>query len=226
MNTTTKSTQHYYTEICLTDKLTFTVNKTRSSLTRTTQAQETRSSQPESNTYSNVLDSNINMTNPQDHTHQPTKTLMTNEEYYFILRYIQSTYPKALPKDSNQVPLAVGIDKQLLSKDDLPAAKIKIGRFLTSYTRSKLYRSQLIAGTTRVDLEGNNKGQVTEEEVNSPQWQELKTANLKKSRHDSLIEKTFEPPLIVQEFLAQYLPDQYESLIDLSILKVEKESFA
>ena len=150
--------------------------------------------------------------------------LLTLEEYSAILKHLQKTYPKCFAP-INPLPLAVGIHKQLLVSEGLPFAKVKIRRFLKRYTTSKEYRRNLIIGSPRVDLQGNQIGLVTEEEVNRDKWREVKREKLKKANHDSLIKKALENPVIAQEFLSEYLPSEYKALIDLSTIKPEKETY-
>lgn len=151
--------------------------------------------------------------------------LLTPEEYLVILKHLQTTYPKCFPAKTTPLPLAVGIHKQLLASEELPFAKVKIRRFLKRYTTSKEYQRNLIIGSPRVDLQGNQIGLVTEEEVNRAKSREIKREKLKKANHDSLIKKALENPVIAQEFLSEYLPDEYKSLIDLSTIKPEKETY-
>ena len=47
----------------------------------------------------------------------------------------------------------------------------------------------------------------------------------KNTPHDSLIKKVMENPIAAQEFLEEYLPESFKSRIDLSTVKIEKESF-
>lgn len=152
------------------------------------------------------------------------KILLTLEEYSAILKHLQKTYPKCFAP-INPLPLAVDIHKQLLVSEGLPFAKVKIRRFLKRYTTSKEYRRNLIIGSPRVDLQGNQIGLVTEEEVNRDKWREVKREKLKKANHDSLIKKALENPVIAQEFLSEYLPSEYKALIDLSTIKPEKETY-
>lgn len=150
--------------------------------------------------------------------------LLTPQEYSSILEHLQTTYPKCFVP-VNPLPLAVGIHKQLLLSTGLPFAKVKIRRFLKRYTRSKEYRRNLIIRSPRIDLQGNQVGVVTEEEVNRDKWREAKVEWRNKINHDSLIKKALENPLIAQEFLSQYLPSEYKALIDLSTIKPKKETY-
>jgi predicted transposase/invertase (TIGR01784 family) len=155
-----------------------------------------------------------------------TEILLTHEEYLAIVEYLQKNYPKCFPaRNTPPLPLALGIHKQLLASEGLPFAKVKIRRFLKRYTRSKEYRRNLIIGSPRVDLQGNQTGTVTEEEVNYAKWKEVKKEKIKSANHDSLIKKALENPLIAEEFLSEYLPDEYKELIDLSTIKPEKETY-
>ena len=152
--------------------------------------------------------------------------LLTPEEYLAILKSLQTTYPKCFTvSNTPPMPLALGIHKQLLASEGLPFAKVKIRRFLKRYTGSKKYRQNLIIGNPRVDLQGNQIGVVTEEEVNRDKWRKEKVERRKKINHDSLIKKALENPVIAQEFLSEYLPSEYKALIDLSTIKPEKETY-
>ncbi len=47
----------------------------------------------------------------------------------------------------------------------------------------------------------------------------------KNTPHDGLIKKVMENPIAAAEFLEEYLPESFKSRIDLSTVKIEKESF-
>lgn len=47
----------------------------------------------------------------------------------------------------------------------------------------------------------------------------------KNTPHDGLIKKVMENPIAAREFLAEYLPESFKTRIDLSTVKIEKESF-
>jgi hypothetical protein len=158
-------------------------------------------------------------------TEKQAKAILTAEDYTQILKYLQKTYPKCFSPSSTPFPLAIGIHNQIFTLKDLPFTKTKIRRFLARYTRSKEYLNNLIIGVPRVNLQGKHAGLVKEEEIDRTKWKEIKAEKLKKVTHDSFIKRAFENPLIAQEFFAEYLPDEYKSLIDLSTLKPEKETF-
>jgi len=44
-------------------------------------------------------------------------------------------------------------------------------------------------------------------------------------KHDELIKKAFENPLVAREFFDEHLPDEVKKLIDINNLKLEKDSF-
>ena len=182
-----------------------------------------------SSSSTNATSSNQDLRNGTAKTDQSTpqvEALLTHEEYLAIVEYLQKTYPKCFSaRDTHPLPLALGIHKQLLASEELPFAKVKIRRFLKRYTRSKEYRKNLIIGSPRVGLQGNQIGVVTEEEINRAKWRESKEGKLKKANHDSLIKKALENPVIAQEFLSEYLPEEYKALIDLSTIKPEKETY-
>ncbi|KJV78123.1 transposase, YhgA-like family protein [Rickettsia rhipicephali str. Ect] len=47
----------------------------------------------------------------------------------------------------------------------------------------------------------------------------------KKLKHDSLVQIIMNDPVTAQEFLEYYLPDDFKSLVDLSKITVEQESY-
>lgn len=47
----------------------------------------------------------------------------------------------------------------------------------------------------------------------------------KKLKHDSLVKIIMNDPVAAQEFLEYYLPDDFKSLVDLSKITVEQESY-
>ena len=52
-----------------------------------------------------------------------------------------------------------------------------------------------------------------------------KEGTKKNTPHDGLIKKVMENPIAAQEFLEEYVPESFKSRIDLSTVKIEKESF-
>jgi len=46
-----------------------------------------------------------------------------------------------------------------------------------------------------------------------------------RTKHDNLFRKALENPIVAQEFFAAHLPPNIKSLVDISSLKIEKESF-
>lgn len=85
------------------------------------------------------------------------------------------TYPKTFSRD-NVRPLKIGIQEDLLADEKVSKGKIK--RALASYVRSPAYYRSLQAGAQRVDLLGEDAGEVTEQEAEHAQ------AMLKKIREE------------------------------------------
>jgi len=52
-----------------------------------------------------------------------------------------------------------------------------------------------------------------------------KTSKTKSTPSDALFKKIMENPVAAREFLEYYLPDDFKELIDLSKIKLEKESY-
>lgn len=156
------------------------------------------------------------------------KTLISDKDYKTILKYLRKSYPECFPVDYNNfVPLAVGIHKQLFDISDLPFSKIQIRRFLARYTRQRAYRSKLIVGRDRIELDGTPNSKVLETEINREEWKKASAARPKveKAHHDLLIKKALENPVVAQEFLELYLPQEYKDLLDLTTVNPEKESY-
>ncbi len=147
------------------------------------------------------------------------KPKMTIEDYKEKLLLFQKKYPKCFTNPPS--PLAIDIHKELLEsfKDDLSKTKIKY--ILGRYTRSKPYLRSLKLGAKRLNLDGSTHSFVNEEHA-------VKLENIKMNTnapHDALVKKVMENPITASEFLDEYLPDYFKELIDLSTIKVEKESY-
>ena len=56
-------------------------------------------------------------------------------------------------------------------------------------------------------------------------YNQLKKFMVKKLKHDALVKKILTEKIAAQEFLEYYLPIEFKSLVDLTKIKVEKESF-
>lgn len=88
---------------------------------------------------------------------------------------ICETYPKTFNRETVR-PLKIGIQEELLADEKMSKGKIK--RALASYVRAPAYYRSLQAGAQRVDLQGEDAGEVTEQEA------EHAKAMLKKIRDD------------------------------------------
>ncbi len=75
---------------------------------------------------------------------------------------ICETYPKTFNRE-NVRPLKIGIQEELLADEKISKGKIK--RALASYVRAPAYYRSLQAGAQRVDLTGEDAGEVTEQEA-------------------------------------------------------------
>lgn len=155
--------------------------------------------------------------------------LINDEDYHAILSYMQGHYPKSFPPKLVALPLALGIHNQLFEVNDFPFSKTKIRQFLKRYTASREYRASLIVGNDRFDLNGKPTSRILEEEVDTKKWKKLQAKNkaeeIKKANHDSLIKKAMENPIAAAEFLSEYLPTEFKEFVDLTTLKIEKESY-
>jgi ProP effector len=64
-------------------------------------------------------------------------------------------------------PLKIGIHTDILAALDGAVTPAKLGHALRAYVHNSVYRSRLIAGATRVDLDGEPAGVVTKKEATS-----------------------------------------------------------
>jgi len=65
---------------------------------------------------------------------------------------------------------------------------------------------------------------MTNNKNNTPP-KKVASSKKKNAPHDGLIKKVMENPVAAQEFLEEYLPASFKNYVDLSTVKVEKESF-
>lgn len=72
------------------------------------------------------------------------------------------TYPKTFNREQVR-PLKIGIQEDLLADEKISKGKIK--RALASYVRAPAYYRSLQTGVQRVDLNGEDAGEVTEQEA-------------------------------------------------------------
>lgn len=145
---------------------------------------------------------------------------ISEEVYADILEFLQTHYPHAFTQNT-PVPLAIGMHDQLFTQN-LLYSKTLIRKFLNKYTSSKKYRQQLILGNNRHNLDGSIASTIKKQEIN---YLNNKRHNEKRTAHDAFIKKVMENPSTARELLDEFLPDHYKEIIDLSTLKVEKESF-
>ncbi|MEH6651278.1 MAG: ProQ/FinO family protein [Motiliproteus sp.] len=75
---------------------------------------------------------------------------------------ISELYPNVFNRDAVK-PLKIGIQEELLADEKLSKGKIK--RALASYVRAPQYYKSLKTGAARIGLNGEEAGQVTEQEA-------------------------------------------------------------
>ena len=172
------------------------------------------------------------------------KLLLPPEKVDELLQYLRQTYPKCFTLPHS--PLAIAIHRQLLeqesAKENSPLSKTLIAKILRIYTCHYKYKKSLIVGANRVNLDGTIASQVTENQIvikkgktqakSNSKTEKLKPVDKqqadkdgKNTPHDALIKKVMENPVAAQEFLEEYLPESFKSMIDLTSVQVEKESF-
>lgn len=153
------------------------------------------------------------------------KTLLSDDDYQAILQYLQIHYSKCFPSEGSPVPLAVGIHNQIFVITDLPFSKMKTRKFLKIYTSQKKYRKELIIDNNRFNLNGTPSSKILEEDINWTIWKEIRAEKRKIANHDLLVKKIMENPIAAVEFLEEFLPMEFKDMLNLTTLKVEKESY-
>ena len=154
------------------------------------------------------------------------KLLLTEEEYQEVLKYMQKHFPNVFPYNLDPLPLAIGIHNQIFSIPDLPFSRMKIRKFLKIYVSKRDYRKELIVDNSRFNLDGTITSKILLEETNWLVWQKTRKKSKKKNtNHDNFVKKVMENPVAASEFLEEFLPAQYIDMLDLTTLKVEKESY-
>ena len=80
-----------------------------------------------------------------------------------ILAELTSRWPKAFPEDTSQVrPWAIGVTNDIF-KSGLPHSKNLIRAALKLIAKTEVYLKALAAGGPRYDLDGNARGEVSED---------------------------------------------------------------
>ena len=95
----------------------------------------------------------------------PDKAVSTKLSANDIIKIFVDKFPLAFfPKNEPKKPLAICIHQQLFAADTgLGRKVIRIG--LAAYVRRTSYLKAIVAGVSRVNLDGSNAGLVTESEV-------------------------------------------------------------
>lgn len=114
---------------------------------------------------------------------------------------IAELYPLTFNREAVK-PLKIGIQDDLVADGKLAQGKIK--RALASYVRSPLYYKALQAGATRIDLQGQPAGEVTEEQADHAKamlakLREQKQERAQAAREEAKAERTREKELRVKE---------------------------
>lgn len=155
------------------------------------------------------------------------KILLAPIEYQEVLAYMQKHFPNAFPYNLDPLPLAIGIHNQIFSIPDLPFSKMKIRKFLKIYVSKRDYRKELIVDNSRFNLDGTIASKILPEETNWLIWKEVRAGRRAelKAKHDNFVKKVMESPVAASEFLEEFLPGEYRDMLDLTTLKVEKETY-
>jgi ProP effector len=111
-------------------------------------------------------------------TEKPAKK-MPIDPLVQIIGQLQKQYPLAFPKKPlSKVPLKIGIHKDLLEQSEtLGISKKELRAAVKKWCRGKRYAECLIAGAARIDLNGNEVGQVSKEEAAQAEQHAKRNAN-------------------------------------------------
>ena len=95
----------------------------------------------------------------------PNKAVPTKLDANEIIKILVDKFPLAFSlKTDQKKPLTIGIHQQLFAADTgLGRKVIRIG--LAAYVRRASYLKAIVAGVSRVNLDGSNTGMVTESEA-------------------------------------------------------------
>ena len=158
---------------------------------------------------------------------QKKQPLLSDDDYLSILQYLQEHYPKCFPPEGPVVPLALGIHNQIFAVPDMPFSKMKIRKFLKIYVSKRDYRKELIIDNSRFNLDGTVASKILPEETNWLVWKKVRAGRRAelKAKHDNFVKKVMESPVAASEFLEEFLPAEYKDMLDLTTLKVEKETY-
>jgi hypothetical protein len=84
----------------------------------------------------------------------PGKVAKRIKIYKTLLPFFQKQYPKCFTIP--QSPLAIGIGKMLIEKEESTQTEADIKKFLTMYVNTVKYNESIIEGAHRIDLDGKN----------------------------------------------------------------------
>jgi sRNA-binding protein len=115
---------------------------------------------------SQVKNNNVNIGDKDQGSNKKKKQhyVMLPEKYDNAFEELSSKYPKLFIKDKPKV-LKIGIDKDILADSDLKMSQTQLRKFFKVYISSKGYRELHVENSLRYDLEGNEVGVVTKENI-------------------------------------------------------------
>ena len=149
--------------------------------------EKTQINSSKNNELKGVLGSN----KPANHKKGKNYFLLSNEEYNKVFKSLSQKYPKLFIEDKVLL-FKTGIHKDIFDAADLVFSKSVIRKFLRLYTTKPQYKELHKENTSRYDLEGNEVGVVTKEDMESlkKQREEIKkTIAAKKLKKQELKNK-------------------------------------
>ena len=91
-------------------------------------------------------------------------TIISPEQYEEAYNELSSKYPKLFNKEDIKL-LKVGIRRDIIANSNLTISNSQLTKFLKVYCTSNKYKELHIENAKRYDLEGNESGIVTKEQI-------------------------------------------------------------
>ena len=117
--------------------------------------------------------------------------IISPKRYEEVYNKISSKYPKLFNKQEVKL-LKTGIRKEIIADGNLKITKSQLAKFLKVYCTSSKYKELHVENAKRYDLEGNEAGVVTKEQIEGLvklREETRKKRELKKQRYEKLSKK-------------------------------------
>ncbi len=125
-----------------------------------------------------------------------------------ILAYLYETFPLCFIAEGETKPLKIGLFQDLAERlaDDSKVSKTQLRVALRRYTSSWRYLKGVKAGAKRIDLDGNDCGELEQEHIDHAQ------ATLKESQEKAKAKRQAQAPKTAAKKPAKKAPPKRESV--------------